>query len=245
MSGNSKWKLCCVLMVAVLVQLACSGATSSSLQPTVAASPSPTLESTRVLPTSTRLPTNTPSPTSAATATARPSATATAVALVPTATRLPTRTPTQSVPPTPPFSSVTQLDQWALLMAPSDYSPATTSLVFRVKACATCKVNDPKKIPDADDGKGIKNVEFVIVKIISQNPYKEKEVYRQTEGTKFYCAFGGGEPICNVLVFAENPKGWPGKNEPFDGDYRMEITVRPTQGEELARETFFSIKVKK
>jgi hypothetical protein len=134
-----------------------------------------------------------------------------------------------------------------MLMGPVDYSqsPATKSLVFRVKACATCNVSDPQKISDADDGKGIKNVEFVIVKIISNNPYQEKEVYRRTEENKFYCSFGGGEPDCSVLVFAENPKGWPGKNEPFDGDYEIRVKVRTTQGKELSGGVFFSIEVKK
>ena len=248
------------IVVMALIQLACSG-TGVSLPATAAATAGPiavptssltlTQASTSVAqaPTVTRLPTNMPSPTSAATATARPSATATAVVLVPTATRLPTQTPTRAAPSGPPFIKVTQLDRWALLMGPVDYSetPATKSLVFRVKACEPCKdkVSDPQKISDADDGKGIKNVEFVIVKIISQNPYKEKEVHRQTEETKFYCSFGGGEPNCNVLVFADNPKGWPGKNEPFDGDYELRVKVRTAKGEELPGSVSFSIQVKK
>jgi hypothetical protein len=134
-----------------------------------------------------------------------------------------------------------------MVMAPVDYtqSPATRSLVFRVKACGTCKgkVSAPEKISDADDGKGIKDVEFVITKT-SVNP--PKEVYRRTETNKFYCSFGGGEPDCTVLVFADNPKGWPGKNEPFDGDYKLTVTVRTTQGQGISpTDLTFSIKVKK
>jgi hypothetical protein len=248
----------CIVVMA-LIQLACSS-TVASLPATAAATAGPTVvptlfstpiqASTSVAqaPTVTRLPTSTLSPASAAIATARPSATATAV-VIPTATRLPTQTPTRAAPAGPPFVEVTQLDRWALLMGPVDYSetPATQSLVFRVKACEPCKdkVSDPQRISDADDGKGIKNVEFVIVKIISNNPYQEKEVYRRTEENKFYCSFGGGEPDCSVLVFADNPKGWPGKNEPFDGDYELRVKVRTTKGEELPGGVFFSIKVEK
>jgi hypothetical protein len=48
-----------------------------------------------------------------------------------------------------------------------------------------------------------------------------------------------------VLVFADNPKGWPGKNEPFDGDYELRVKVRTTKGEELPGSVSFSIQVKK
>jgi hypothetical protein len=240
-----------IIVVTALVQFACSGSVSSPARETSTALPSamptefstPNLENTSVAqtPTATSASTRSPNPT------ARPPATATVVVAVAAPTRLPTQTPTRLIPSGPPFLKVTQLDQWAMVMAPVDYtqSPATKSLVFRVKACATCKVSEPEKISDADDGKGIKNVEFVFTKLDAQgNPVIE--VYRRTEGNKFYCSFGGGEPDCSVLVFAENPKGWPGKNEPFNGDYKMTVTVRTTQGKGIPpTDVFFSIQVGK
>lgn len=252
MLGNGKCKLCGVLIVMGLVQLACSASSQAvpatptveaSLTPPVIAqnTSAPVASPTSAPPaaSSATLPNNTVTPT------ALPSASATATRIPSaTPTRQPTATPTKAASPTPPFSALTQLDQWALLMAPANYSPATTSLIFRVKTCATCNVTDPKKISDADDGKGVKSVEFVIIKT-SVNP--PKEVYRRTEGSKFYCAFGGGEPTCTALVFAENPKGWPGKNEPFDGDYKLDVYVQTTQGKTtpFVDRYDFSIKVKK
>jgi hypothetical protein len=243
----------CVIIVTALVQFACSGSVSSPpaptelppAPPTALSSPTQSSLSVAHTPTATFAPTATPAPA----ATARPSSTATVAVIVATPTRLPTLTPTRSNPSGPPFLKVSQLDAWAMIMAPVKYSqsPATKSLVFRVKACAACrnKVSAPEKVSDADDGNGIKNIEFIINKVdAQQNPIKE--VYRRTEENKYYCAFGGGEPDCSVLVFADNPKGWPGKNEPFDGDYQLRVIVRPKQGEGIDRnDYFFSIKVKK
>ncbi len=249
MLGNGKWKVCGVLIVMGLVQLACSASSAPPASPTAAASftpPAIAQNTSAPVASPTAAPaTLTPLPSSPAEPTALPSASATATRIPSaTATRQPTATPTKAASPTPPFSALSQLDDWTLLMAPSDYSPATTSLIFRVKTCPVCKVTDPKKISDADDGKGVKSVEFVIIKT-SVNP--PKEVYRRTEGSKFYCAFGGGEPTCTALVFADNPKGWPGKNEPFDGSYKLDVIVQPTQGTptSFVDRYDFSIKVKK
>ena len=255
MSHRTRLMLGCIVIMTALVQFACSGSVPSPMPSRATEVPSalpitlssPTQPSTSVAqaPTATLPPTAPFAPTSSPGPTARPSATV--VRVVATPTRQPTFTPTPSSSPAPPFLKVLQLDAWAMVMAPVDYtqSPATRSLVFRVKACGTCKgkVSAPEKISDADDGKGIKDVEFVITKT-SVNP--PKEVYRRTETNKFYCSFGGGEPDCTVLVFADNPKGWPGKNEPFDGDYKLTVTVRTTQGQGISpTDLTFSIKVKK
>ena len=259
MSRRTRMMLGCVVILTALAQFACSGPVSSPTQGAPAESPSamptaflsPTQASTSVAqaltatlaPTAISAPASTPSPT------ARPSSTATVVVIVATPTRQPTLTPTRSSPSGPPFLKVSQLDAWAMVMAPVNYaqSAAAKSLVFRVKACAACKgkVSAPEKISDADDGNGIKNVEFVINKVDAQGNLI-KEVYRRTEENKYYCSFGGGDPDCSVLVFADNLKGWPGKNEPFDGDYQLRVIVRPKQGQSLDRDDyFFSIKVKK
>jgi len=51
------------------------------------------------------------------------------------------------------------------------------------------------------------------------------EVYRRTERVYGYCAFGGGEPACNVLEIRSGAN-WPDTNQPIrNGDYNVEARI--------------------
>jgi hypothetical protein len=59
----------------------------------------------------------------------------------------------------------------------------------------------------APDGAGIAHVLIVIKRYDGGNP--GTEVHQREERNAAYCAFGGGEPDCNVWVFAEHGNQWP------------------------------------
>jgi hypothetical protein len=92
--------------------------------------------------------------------------------------------------------------------------PGTTSevvggaLVFQVFA-STDGVND---------GAGIDRVEMEIV-----GP--NGRVHQRTERTAGYCAFGGGEPNCNIWNFAEHGNQWPNGDPIEPGNYTLRATA--------------------
>ena len=55
-----------------------------------------------------------------------------------------------------------------------------------------------------------------------------REVYRRRENNAGYCAFGGGEPNCNVFDFADNNDEWP-NGEPIrdGGEYTLRAVSMP------------------
>lgn len=76
-------------------------------------------------------------------------------------------------------------------------------------------------------GDGIRQVNFTL---INQDQGGET-VYTRTEQTVAYCAFGGGEPDCNVFVFDQNDFRWPGGPPLENANYRAVIEIVPYQGE--------------
>ena len=85
-------------------------------------------------------------------------------------------------------------------------------LVFRVRAFDSSVGNR--------DGDGIRNVDMII---LDENG---REVYRRHENNAGYCAFGGGEPTCNVFDFAANDDQWPnGKPIRDGGEYTLRAVV--------------------
>jgi hypothetical protein len=73
--------------------------------------------------------------------------------------------------------------------------------VFSTAVVYYLNVYDPAY--GSQSGAGIVSVDFSI-----EDPFGQI-VQQQTELNVKYCAFGGGEPVCNVWVFAEHGGTWP------------------------------------
>jgi hypothetical protein len=56
------------------------------------------------------------------------------------------------------------------------------------------------------------------------------QVHQRTEQTAGYCAFGGGEPDCNIWDFAEQGNQWPNGDSIEPGDYSLRATVYAEDG---------------
>lgn len=95
----------------------------------------------------------------------------------------------------------------------SDADVVSDALVFQVFA-STDGVND---------GAGIDRVDM---EIIGSNG----QVHRRTERTAGYCAFGGGEPDCNIWDFAEQGNQWPDGDPLEPGDYTLRAIVHAEDG---------------
>lgn len=79
------------------------------------------------------------------------------------------------------------------------------------------------------DGAGIANVDLIVLDADGN------EVYRRRENTAGYCAFGGGEPNCNVYVFADHDNAWPSGEPIRDGEsYRLRAEVHAKDGSSTA-----------
>ncbi len=172
----------------------------------------------------------TPEPATHAPATSEP-----ATQAPPTATRtLPTATqprPTNTVPPptqtptpqdeadtiVPAFGTAKGLEGEIVLHGYT--GPAGDTPVFQSSMSFRLRVHDPAVGPQ--DGAGIDAVEITIT-----NLQTGEVVHERTERQSGYCAFGGGEPICNVFVFAENSFTWS-KGQPVDeGLYEANMVAR-------------------
>ncbi len=82
-------------------------------------------------------------------------------------------------------------------------------IVFRVEIFDTYEGNE--------DGKGIEQVEFTIAE-------NGEVVHERTERRAGYCVFGGGEPDCNVWVYAEHDNKWP-SGERLREDVLYNVTI--------------------
>ena len=93
---------------------------------------------------------------------------------------------------------------------------ADTSLVFEVVAF------DPQVGPTNGSG-----IDFVEMKILDS---QGNAVYTRTENNPGYCAFGGGEPACNIWNFADNKFIWPDGTPMQAGAYTLHAGVYATNG---------------
>lgn len=98
-------------------------------------------------------------------------------------------------------------------------------MVFRDRIVFRVEVFDTRE--GLQDGAGIQDVDFKIVKEDGSNDV----VHERTERTAGYCVFGGGEPDCNILVFAESDNRWPGGEQITSGEYLAEIDINPENGD--------------
>jgi len=214
MNRNLKWLV--VISLLVVVAAACSPLVQKEII-VVTATPEPqSVAQITPAPTSTPIPLPTatlPPAIPSATATRRPQPTST----VPKPTGPPTVPPPIPVPTEIIRESSRGQGEgiFAKFIYPN-YSPAATnSLVFRVIAYES-------KGPQTD-GAGIKNVAF---KVCRNNCDDDQNiVYQRTEQNAAYCAFGGGEPTCNVFTFKRGSY-WPDTKTPVqDGNYVLEASA--------------------
>jgi hypothetical protein len=76
----------------------------------------------------------------------------------------------------------------------TDAPMVSSGLVFQAQAFDSAQ--------GTHDGDGI---DHVILSVLRNGV----EVYQRRENDPGYCAFSGGEPNCNVFIFAENGNSWP------------------------------------
>lgn len=147
----------------------------------------------------------------------------------------PVFTPTQPPPsPTPlvlvvvPIEGPSDILDGKFLF-PDYTGGATSELVFQVLA----------RNPEAGehDGAGVSNVEFII---FDQNG---QEVHRRTENLAGYCAFGGGEPDCNVWRFAERDFKWPSGLDIQSGIHTLVATINMQDDDFWEGQITFEIKL--
>lgn len=86
------------------------------------------------------------------------------------------------------------------------------SIAFRLQ------VHDPAA--GDQDGAGITSVDFFITDLNSG-----ETVHERTERVPGYCAFGGGEPVCDVFDFAENDFTWTNGQPIANGFYEVQAIV--------------------
>jgi len=110
-----------------------------------------------------------------------------------------------------------------ILLPGFSQAQVTEPMVFRDRAVFRVEVFDDDV--GYTDGDGIKNVTFKITDP-GGNP-----VHERTENQAGYCVFGGGEPDCNVWVFAEHDYRWPDGAPIVNGTYSVEAVINPENGE--------------
>jgi hypothetical protein len=101
------------------------------------------------------------------------------------------------------------------------YSPGEVSepMVYRDRIVFQAEVFDANV--GTNDGDGIDNVQFTI------EDDRGQQVHFRPENTPGYCVFGGGEPDCNVLVFADTGFKWPDGETIFPVFYDVSIDINP------------------
>jgi hypothetical protein len=95
--------------------------------------------------------------------------------------------------------------------------PVPETPVFETAIVFYLRVRDPDA--GTQDGAGIDSVDITIT-----DPNGEV-VNTRTEQNAKYCGFGGGEPDCNVWVFADNGNTWPNGQPVVAGIYEVGMTV--------------------
>ncbi|RIK58719.1 MAG: hypothetical protein DCC57_00280 [Chloroflexi bacterium] len=209
---------------AVAATLAANAPNTPTLAPTatpvqVAAAPTatPTVEP----------PTNTPP------APPPPTATPTAIPPTPTDTPIPPPTPT----PTGQRLVIVESDvdgddgndflrssstsnQGRVVLLPG-FSPSevTRPMVFHRRIALRVEVFDTRA--GLTDGAGIESVTFRLIDETGGGDV----VYEKTETGAAYCLFGGDEPLCSTLMFAQTGNRWPNGAPIHDGDYVAQIDI--------------------
>jgi hypothetical protein len=119
-------------------------------------------------------------------------------------------------------------NQGRVILLPG-FEPAavTDPAIFRDRLVFQVEVFDARA--GLFDGAGIRHVSF---RIEPDNGSGEV-VYEGKDEHPGYCVFGGQEPECKVLIFAESGNRWPGPygGEIFNGRYLARIDIVPLDDE--------------
>jgi hypothetical protein len=260
-------KIVFICLIVSLLLFACTGpeATEEQLQATrvaqevevqravaatltASAAEQPEAAETPVDPTATpTLPLDTPTET--------PTAAAVAVAATPTAAATPTppaptATPTTPIPTATRFARVVRpvngSDNASLyirgplnikggryvLVPGFDENELDDPVVFRDRAVFQVEVSDTNQ--GSEDGAGIQTVEFQISDSTGL-------VYSKVEQTAPFCAFGGNDPLCPALVFAQAGNRWPSGQEIRDELHDVTIIITTAQG--VSSDWFWSFEI--
>ncbi len=76
------------------------------------------------------------------------------------------------------------------------------------------------------DGDGIAEVTFQLT-----NNDSGDTVYDSTEESAPYCLFGGSDPLCSTLVFAQTNFQWPNGESIYNGNYTAQINILTQAGD--------------
>lgn len=112
------------------------------------------------------------------------------------------------------------------------FDEITDNMVFRDRIVFAVEVFDTRV--GLRDGDGIAYVDFSV-----EDDFGD-EVYRNREEFPAYCVFGGGDPNCSALYFA-NTSRWPGGDRIEDGDYLAVIDIVAENGDVTTWRWRFSI----
>ncbi len=126
-----------------------------------------------------------------------------------------------------PDGFVEGLEGELLILTPAVKGPPP---VFREALTFRAKIYDPEV--ERKEGRGIANVTIRIYaadrdgnEAVDANGNLLPPVHEQIERRAGYCAFGGGEPDCNVWVFADHGYKWPNGQPMTSGFYKATISV--------------------
>lgn len=126
-----------------------------------------------------------------------------------------------------PDGFVEGLEGELLILTPAVKGPPP---VFREALTFRAKIYDPEV--ERKEGKGITSVTIRIYaadrdgnEAVDANGNILPPVHEQIEQHAGYCAFGGGEPDCNVWVFADHGYKWPNGKPMTSGFYKATISV--------------------
>jgi hypothetical protein len=119
------------------------------------------------------------------------------------------------------------------------FTPAEASepMVFRDRMVFQAEVFDANV--GTYDGAGIDNVRFTIADDLG------RQVHFRQENNAGYCVFGGGEPDCTVLNFADAGYRWPDGESIFPVNYSAIIDIKPQNGDTVSWFWSFSVQFAK
>ena len=109
-----------------------------------------------------------------------------------------------------------------LVAAIAQTGPNTTDTIVYGTLAFQVEAYDPDR--GTSDGDGIDSVDLQIFR-------NGQKVYERTERSAGYCAFSGGEPDCQLWVFADRNNQWPGDRPIEFGPHLLRAQVNAKNGQ--------------